>query len=175
MFKTIATQVLLKENKQYAFYLVATNKEQAQEMQKAFNNGDDKKYPFIKQVEVIGKSKDATKGIASAYIPIEFIYEKSEVLDNNFKKKTYWTEVEYKCYCRGKKIPENNLLIHEEPLSSLRCAIYRIGNPEYCYIVKEFKGVEFKEVINQIEENYDANSSGDTSISEESTNEQESA
>lgn len=175
MFKTIATQVLLKENKQYAFYLVSSTKEQIQEMKKAFNNGDDKKYPFIKQVELMGRSKDAKREHAIAYIPIEAVYEKSEVLENNLKKRTYWTEIEYTCYCRGKKIPENNLIIHEEPLSSLRCAIYRIGNPEYVYVVREFKGIEFKEIINQIEENYDTNSSGNSSICEEGTNEQEPA
>ena len=172
MFINNPTQIILKENKQYAFHLVATTKEQAQEMQKAFNEDNENKYPFIKQVEVIGKSKDANKSIASVYIPIEQVYEKSEILENNHKKKIYWTEVEYKCYCRGKKIVQNNLIIHEEPLSALRCAIYRIGNPEYVYIVRTFKGVDFEEIINKEVENYDAtNNSGDTSICEESPNE----
>lgn len=175
MFKTNATQVILKENKHWAFYLVATKEQQAIEMQKAFDEGDESKYPFIKQVIVIGESAKADKAIAREFIPIEKIHERSEVLDNNLKKRTFWTDIEYKCYCRGKVIPENNIMIHEEPLSSLRCAIYRIGSPKYVYIVKVEKEKEFVELINEIKM-YDAtNNSGDTSICTKSTNEQESA
>lgn len=127
--------VLLNETELNAFYLVASNKEEIQEITKAVNNKDIN-YPFIDQIEIFGKSIEATKGLANIYIPIEHQVHKKEALENGSRNYKYWVEKEYKCYCREKKIIENNLLLHEDSLSSLKCAIYRIGSPEYCYIIK---------------------------------------
>jgi hypothetical protein len=156
-FKT--KNILLNKTKISAFYLVASDKEEIEEFAKAFYDKETKP-PFIKQVEVFGESKDATSSIAKAYISVESINHKKEALENGSRNYKYWVEKEYPCFCRGKKIIENNLIIHEDPLSSLKCALYRIGSPEYCYIIK----IKLKDNL----KDYDTNSSGNTSVCEES-------
>jgi hypothetical protein len=167
MLNNQAKNILLKENENNAFYLYASNKVEAERIKKAMDDEEDESHNLTHQIETIGQSILATEGLVARYIPIEYYTIRREALENNPKKTQSWAEIEYKCYCTGKKIIENNILLHENALSAFRCALLRLGNPDYVYIIK-IKKETIKDKLDNLKESYEDNSR-DTSICEEST------
>lgn len=171
MINIKAKNVLLKETLSEAFYLVASDEKEVMKLIKAIEEKTESDCPFIHQIEVLSKSSSLSAGTANRYIPIETYNIKKEALENNIKKTQSWVEITYRCYCGGKETPVNNIMIHEEALSALRCAVYRIGSPKYVFILRVEKKEEVK--VESITENYEDNS-GDSSVCEESTDVKES-
>lgn len=164
--------ILLKENDKEAFYLVASDENEINEIKDAMEK-EDFSNPLIDNIEIAGLSRQATSGLANKYIPIIRKTNKKEVEGNGkIVKYNHWTETEYKCYAAKDKVGYNSILTHEEPLSSLKCAIQCLGSPEYVYITRISKNVfePFKERIeNQLEKirDYGQNNSGNSEIHKE--------
>lgn len=143
-------EILLGEFENNKYYLVECSKTEEQEILKAIENNDGSKYPFFENVHALGKSLDYTNIIARSFIPVDFL--KNDHDENNKKISIK----EYRCYASRTKVMENNVITHEDSLSSLKCALQCIGNPQYSYIVKR-----------KIEK-YATNNSRNTSVCEKS-------
>lgn len=145
--------ILLKENDKEAFYLVASDESEINEIKDAMEK-EDFSDPLISDIEVAGLSSQATYSVANKYIPILRKVNKKEVNGNGkIVRYDHWTETEYKCYAAKDKVGYNSILTHEEPLSGLKCAIQCLGNPEYVYITKRSKLVNINDIKNDRQDN----------------------
>lgn len=132
-------QITLRTTEQYSFILIATNKEGIKhtemllERYKELGLRDlEGKEEFLNALYAYGNIDDVIEQQAKPFIPVYKIHK-----DNDKGKETI---KEYKCYC-GESNPINNVILHECPLSSLRCACSALDT-KYFYIIKEITNGE---------------------------------
>lgn len=152
--------VILKENEIEIFTLFPVDEDEVKEMEELFELGSNykndersKNYDFAffdkenkePHLEMGGKLDEVKTVHISALIPKIKVHK---IRDSEFRTKFTITN-EFKCYQEHKSISlNNNIIKHEEQLSSFRCACERIQTINFI-VLKEYK-TTVKETI----ENY---------------------
>lgn len=90
----------------------------------------DNDYPWLSKVALFGNVDTVTNSILDGIISaIGWRVKHSETSNSKDVR-------EFRCYCFNHK-NTHNIIIHEDKVSSFRCAVYTIGNPKYVIILKK--------------------------------------
>lgn len=127
-------QITLRDEELYTMIMYSSTKEKIEEIAQAITKQDTSKYPFIHNVFCMGEIAKTPELIAKELVPIFKNHEITEESSfGNLRKKKV---TEYRCYGRKEYVVNNNLIVHEDAVSALKCAASLIGSPKYVYVLK---------------------------------------
>ena len=132
-------KIELSKKNGYTYFLVKSNQEEIIEIQDLINTykKSNEKYPFLDDVIIGGHIKEIFVYDIKEYMNLETIHKTLYFTEG--KKRTYSHQItinEYQCYVCKNRNMFHNLIIHEDALSSFRCACAS-KNIEYFYILKQ--------------------------------------
>ena len=162
----MSKQIILSQNNEFIYVLNQSTKEVVDELTEMLSKKrpiDEQKYPFIKEIDSCGHISEVFNQHVKDYIPVWKV--KQGQVDEGSKAKIKMVN-EYFCYANKEK---NYIIIHEDALSSFRCACNCI-HAEYFYVIRNLIE-ETKEVEHgtRTEEVNIPDSNRDTEVCEENT------
>lgn len=139
----IRRNIILKEDKEFKYILFPCNKEEhdfldAQYDLFHYGQLNKEQSDFIKQIDMCGHILKTTENHCSNIIPLEKTHIFHETSDRGIKHKTVINE--YKCYQEHKKKSVNDLIKHEDKLSSFNCAIQLIDSLYFIVLKQKING-----------------------------------
>ncbi len=147
------------------YLLVKSNKEEINEIQELINNlkKSNEKYPFLDDIIIGGNINEITNNDIKDFMSLKVIHKTLHLIES--KNESHWHTIitnEYECYVGNSSNIYSNTIIHEDALSSFKCAC-QTKNIEYFYILKQ--EINFN---NQNEQSTITDTDRNTSICEES-------
>ena len=123
--------LILKTLSTFSYVLVKTTEKDIKKVDEHLSS-DKVKEAFHETLIAYGDIDSVENYDARKFIPIEKIHKHKD-----YGTGTTFTE-EYKCYCGTSKL-EHNVILHEDALSSLKCACSALGT-KYFFIIKQPNG-----------------------------------
>ena len=171
---TLTKSLTLKKDSYEEFILVASSNEEIKEIELlCLNKETSEKYPFIANIFLCGHYSEFTEIDFKHIIPIFRNWNKTKET-NGFKK----IEIikEYQCYANSNRNIydfKNNVILHEDRLSSLLCALQTLRS-EYFYILRICNEIKTINEFNENGELTNNNNNSEICTSSESIGETES-
>ena len=140
--------IILKKTKDFEYTLTGINREEYEEIEALMKMDatESDKYPFIADIYGCAHVSEVTEAILKEFITIHKVW----TIKHEYSRFT--TElIEFTCYVNRDRNPNvfsSNVIIHEDRLSALKCALSSL-NTSYFYIIKKSIDKTYKQLVEE--------------------------